>query len=709
MNSLRREPFLRDERRNPMKRKKILTIILSLGLALSILPVNTSKRTVCKAAEKESNYVVMAGNKEDLDEAREICQDEFQAEEVKTISSLREDYSNNYTVCKLSKTEAAELAIKDNVIVEKDDIISACTSAGDEGTDSDTEWNIKMVRAEEETNPESGNKKIKVAVLDSGVDDFNDLELAGSIDLIPGEEEVLPLFWDVTGHGSSVAGIIAAEKNDVGITGIAPETEIYAAKVLDDKNQAPVSRVIDGIYWAIDKNVNIINMSFGLKNNSAALHKAIKDAYNAGILLVAAAGNGDDVEYPAAYEEVIAVGSVDTSGTVSEKSASGDELELAAPGEQICSTGAFEGTLISAGTSMAAPHVTGIAARLWAKDTSVSAEFIRQLMAASANECGEKDSYGYGLVDLAYAEEIYDTFKENYIEGAALESNSDSIPENEADINGYEVDYAKGSWVGDVHQSAIDSSIITSAENQKVLKAGIIFPDKEKSGLKRKTLHPGWHGWFKREVSGWETVDGDNKQPDPVPWNYIQCYMLETRIANKLGEGSTITSSDLPKGMSFDIADELAGDVSKIDFSKWIKSDLGIDVTSKTKKLFVWGMALHNATDTFAHSTCGLIDGTWTFLTDESPNEEADNVNTCPGRKQTALLVAKSGLKHYKAGASGTATDFNPDGGYSQTKQKWKVKYLKKYADAVNTSVGTALKPYSYLSINSDGTLKLDS
>lgn len=181
-----------------------------------------------------------------------------------------------------------------------------------------------MVRADE-SEAVQGNGKIKVAVLDSGVDDFNDLELSGSINLIPGEEEVLPLFWDVTGHGSGVAGIIAAEKNDVGITGIAPEVELYAAKVLDEKNQAPVSRVIEGIYWAIENKVNIINMSFGMEQNSEALHKAIRDAYDAGILLVAAAGNDNHVEYPAAYDEVIAVGSVDTSGNVSEKSAVGEE------------------------------------------------------------------------------------------------------------------------------------------------------------------------------------------------------------------------------------------------------------------------------------------------------------------------------------------------------------------------------------------------
>lgn len=663
-----------------MKCRKICAIVLTLGLGLSLLPVNTLNKIECGAAEKENNYLVMADNKDNLREVRDICKDEYQAEEVQTISALRGSYSDNYTVCKLSKSEAEELADKENIIVEKDQIISACTSDEEGMVGQDAEWNIQMVRAEEERTAETGNKKIKVAVLDSGVDDFNDLHLAGSINLIPGEEEVLPLFWDVTGHGSSVAGIIAAEKNDIGITGIAPETEIYAAKVLDEKNQAPVSRVIEGIYWAIENKVNIINMSFGLKNDSAALHKAVKDAYDAGMLLVAAAGNGENVEYPAAYDEVIAVGSVDTAGTVSEKSASGNELELAAPGEQICSTGAFEGTLICAGTSMAAPHVTGIAARLWAKDTSVSAEFIRQLMSVSANECGEKDSYGNGLVDLAYAEEIYDTYKANFVGKKDLLEN---IAENDATIQKNDgVEYVEGRWSKDKHEETIVNSSLSASEIS-IIKSGTVYNDISSFTVNLGD-HPYWHGGYKGP-------------------NYISCYMYVTNVANTFKNGGSLSSVSKPIGFS-DI--DKAGMDDGILEIRW--QNVLASVNGKNQSLFMLGMAIHIATDVYAHSAWGNFDTYWEHLDHkgynngiadmtESKRDQYGNVivKAFPYRYVTAKEVAKQCLKTYVNGSKGRVNDFNPSGAYVNAGVNWKIKYLYEFAKVHSESVANSLKNFS--------------
>ena len=514
-----------------------------------------------------------------------------------------------------------------------------------------------------------------MAVLDSGVDDFNDVRLADSINLIPGEENVLPLFWDVTGHGSSVAGIIAAEKNDVGITGIAPEAEIYAAKVLDDKNQAPVSRVIDGIYWAIDKKVNIINMSFGIKSDSAALHRAIRDAYEAGILLVAAAGNDGAVEYPAAYDEVIAVGSVDTSGVASEESASGDEMELTAPGEQICSTGAFEGTLVSAGTSMAAPHVTGIAARLWAKDTSVTAEFIRQLMAASANQCGSADDYGYGLVDLAYAEEVYEDFKKEYTEGATLRRNAADIPSNENEVEEYESDYVEGRWKHQKHEEMIVNGSLSSSQIS-IVKTGAIYPDKEGSGLRGKDKNPQWHGNYDYKVQ-------ENKF---ILSNYIASYIYITRIAIALGKGKSASSAQVPADVLSVISSDTVSDVNSLPYSTILATP-----TAANKKLLLWGMAIHSATDVYAHSVYSYKDGVWKPI--EHP--AADDSTVYPKRCETAKNVAKASLKRLVAGGEGSVSDFNPSNSYVNAGVKWKVKNLSTYAATFSSSVSNALKSYS--------------
>lgn len=660
-----------------MNKNKICSIALTLCLGVIVLNGYTCPANVATAKERKDNYIIMTENQDSIQEIKEKCKENYQTEIVETCSEHGDAYSENHMVCALSDSVAEELAESEDVIVEKDEVIQACAADTEGGNNSDAEWNIQMVRADEGTKKENGDKKIKVAVLDSGVDDFNDLQLAGSIDLIPGEEEVLPLFWDVTGHGSSVAGIIAAEKNDVGITGIAPETEIYAAKVLDDKNQAPVSRVIDGIYWAIENKVDIINMSFGLKNNSLALHKAIRDAYDAGILLVAAAGNGDSVEYPAAYDEVIAVGSVDTSGNVSEKSASGDELELAAPGEQICSTGAFEGMLVSAGTSMAAPHVTGIAARLWAKDTSVSAEFIRQLMAASANECGEKDSYGNGLVDLAYAEEIYDTFKANFVSNNDLLEN---IAENDAHIETYDdVEYVEGSWYSEEHENVIVNANL-NASQISILKTGAIYPDKKDSRYYGMVANPEWHG-------------NSNM-------NYIAAYIYITRIATSIGNGNSASSATVPTGISAVKSTDIINDVNALPYSTILATP-----SAANKKLLVWGMAIHAATDVFAHSVWGIVNGEWQYLdhpasTSTNPNYVpqnglADEKGQNPNRYKTAENIAKASLKTYVAGKTGNVNDFNPANSYVNAGTKWKVINLSSYAAPFSSSVSNALAPYS--------------
>lgn len=653
-----------------MNKNKICSIALTLCLGVTVLNGYTCPANVAMAKERKDNYIIMTENQDNIQEVKEKCEEDYQTAVVETCSEHGDAYSENYMVCELSNSDAEELAVSEDVIVEKDEVVQACAADIEGGDNPDAEWNIQMVRADEETKAENGDKKIKVAVLDSGVDDFNDLQLAGSIDLIPGEEEVLPLFWDVTGHGSSVAGIIAAEKNDVGITGIAPETEIYAAKVLDEKNQAPVSRVIDGIYWAIENKVNIINMSFGLKNNSLALHKAIRDAYDAGILLVAAAGNGDSVEYPAAYDEVIAVGSVDTSGTVSEQSASGNELELAAPGEQICSTGAFEGTLVSAGTSMAAPHVTGIAARLWAKDPSVSAEFIRQLMAASANECGEKDSYGNGLVDLAYAEEIYDAFKTNFVSNNDLLEN---ISENDAQIETYDdVEYVEGRWHSEDHENAISNSSLNSTQIA-ILKTGAIYPDKKDSVYVGMHDNPEWHGYY--------TI------------NYISAYIYITRIATTIGKAKGVSEASIPSGISALKSSDIISDIIALPFNTILTTP-----NAANKKLLIWGMAIHSATDVFAHSTYGRFNGVWKLLNHSNTIAGlADKISedAFPERYRTAVKVARNSLTTYIDGSAGTVSDFLPVDAYKSAGITWAVKDLYRYANVFDSNVANALRSYS--------------
>ncbi|MCH5272551.1 MAG: S8 family serine peptidase [Lachnospiraceae bacterium] len=124
-------------------------------------------------------------------------------------------------------------------------------------------WNHQMIQAN--VTGESA-EKIKVAIIDSGINFSTDLPVAVRKNFIP-EDERSVLYEDPSGHGTAVAGIIAALDNDEGITGINPDVELYSARVLDAKLEAPVERIVETIDWAIEQDVDIINMSFGIAKN----------------------------------------------------------------------------------------------------------------------------------------------------------------------------------------------------------------------------------------------------------------------------------------------------------------------------------------------------------------------------------------------------------------------------------------------------------
>ena len=124
--------------------------------------------------------------------------------------------------------------------------------------------------------------------------------MAGSVNFVDDEDNISVWYQDLTGHGTTIASVIVGDE-DNGFEGVNSEVDLYSVKVLDENNQAPISRIVEGIYWCIENDINIINMSFGTSSYSKALEKAVEDAYNNNILMVAAAGNKEtDVEYPAA-------------------------------------------------------------------------------------------------------------------------------------------------------------------------------------------------------------------------------------------------------------------------------------------------------------------------------------------------------------------------------------------------------------------------
>ncbi|MFC7677827.1 S8 family serine peptidase [Paenibacillus sp. GCM10028914] len=261
-------------------------------------------------------------------------------------------------------------------------------------------------------------KGIKVAVLDTGVSNHPDLRITGGINIVNGTSN----YVDDNGHGTHVAGTIAALENNQGIVGIAPNADLYSVKVLGSDGTGTYTQVIEGIQWAIDHKMDIISMSFTGAENSEALHKAIKEAEASGIILVAAAGNKglgkDTVMYPASYPEVISVGATTKSNDRANLSSTGENLDIVAPGVDIRSTTKNGSYGNMSGTSMAVPHVVGAAAVIWSENKTSSAREIRELMMKNATSIEPKQEYGNGLLNLAKSLGIIDSelppFQQDY-------------------------------------------------------------------------------------------------------------------------------------------------------------------------------------------------------------------------------------------------------------------------------------------------------
>ncbi|WP_161516159.1 S8 family peptidase, partial [Bacillus thuringiensis] len=248
-------------------------------------------------------------------------------------------------------------------------------------------------------------KGIAVAVLDTGIDrEHPDVKIKDGVSFV---ENVLD-FDDDNGHGTHLAGIIGAQKNNSGMTGIAPDVDLYAVKVLDKYTNGKYSTVVKGIDWAIEHKANIILMSLGGKKESVFFEEAINKAYEKGILLVSSAGNegykeGDSITYPAKFNSVIAVGALDAKDQRGFLSSKGEQLELMAPGVDIWSTWNDGSYRFDSGTSMAAAHVAGVASLLLENDRMLSNQQVRELLKKSATPLGSPFEYGNGKINLSHA------------------------------------------------------------------------------------------------------------------------------------------------------------------------------------------------------------------------------------------------------------------------------------------------------------------
>ncbi|HEX5095587.1 MAG TPA: S8 family serine peptidase, partial [Acidimicrobiia bacterium] len=247
---------------------------------------------------------------------------------------------------------------------------------------------------------------VTVAVIDTGVrgdhEDLSSILLPG-VDYVNGTDGRV----DPNGHGTHVAGIIAAQvDNGRGIAGGAPGVNILPVRVLDANGSGSTSNVAAGIIWATDHGARVINLSLG-GGESQGMHDAIIYAVNKGVVVLAAAGNSGDGAapvYPGAFNESIAVAAVDSNRNRASFSNTGSYVDIAAPGVSILSTygSAANAYAAMSGTSMATPYAAAAAALVLAAKPSLSSTGVRDLLLASADDLGSPgfdNWYGNGFVD----------------------------------------------------------------------------------------------------------------------------------------------------------------------------------------------------------------------------------------------------------------------------------------------------------------------
>ena len=284
------------------------------------------------------------------------------------------------------------------------------------------DYGVRMVGAPLEWGETEG-EGVRVGIIDTGVDaDHVELKnrIKEGINFSGGSRDA---FYDDNGHGTHIAGIIAAERNGVGIIGVAPKADLYVAKAFGKDGKTDYEAIEKSVRWLWEKNVDVINMSFSSDYTSASYRSLIWDTHRRGISIICAAGNegemGDNtIGYPANYPETVAVSAVDINKHIADFSSRGSAAEICAAGIDVYSAYPGGRYALLSGTSMACPVITGAVAILQAKGylrygRRLTPNEIRLLLNIYTEKPGAKGrdaSYGYGIFSfgrIASEEYIY--------------------------------------------------------------------------------------------------------------------------------------------------------------------------------------------------------------------------------------------------------------------------------------------------------------
>ena len=273
------------------------------------------------------------------------------------------------------------------------------------------DWGLKQLNVPATWSITKG-EGITAMVIDTGHPvhpDIGDNAIEGK-NCIPNE----PL-KDENGHQLHCTGIICAKDNETGMVGVAPDAKCISVKALNKNGSGSYQGLADALDYAIEMKPDLVSMSLGGSAPSTAMHSRIKKLYSMNIPVVCAAGNSGDggVNYPAAFDETIAVAAYDKYGNVAHFSSKGEKVEWAAPGVNIYSTFLNNGYASLSGTSMACPFIAGVVALMLSKhkkqeeatgmnDCKTVAEIREHLLKYTNDKgaVGRDNSWGYGVIDV---------------------------------------------------------------------------------------------------------------------------------------------------------------------------------------------------------------------------------------------------------------------------------------------------------------------
>lgn len=338
-------------------------------------------------------------------EAEEVISNElYEADSIETIEEVAEP-------------EMVEL-------IEPNYIVHACGEPSDPYY-KENKWATEMMNVPSVWGEGTFGDDITVAVIDSGVntghEDFAGCTFETGYNAINPELKPDDDFW----HGTAVAGVIAAQHNNKGCAGLMPKTKIMPIKVIDEEGSGKTSAVIKGIDYARENGADVINLSLGGPGYVIGLEESCQKAVDKGIIVVASSGNYGNrneggiynpVIYPAAFDCVISVASVESNKSHSAFSTYNDKVDVAAPGSGLKLLN-ITGYCYGSGTSFACPSVSAMAAMVKSEAKgnaeTINQEQFRNLLSYTSTDYGVEGRdkyYGYGIADFGKA---YNSFSDN--------------------------------------------------------------------------------------------------------------------------------------------------------------------------------------------------------------------------------------------------------------------------------------------------------